>query len=581
MVISRGVIFLPIIFFIALATAAAFVLPPQNVRVVCASGRAHFDGCAGAGQESAANAPFDAGVISLWGGARESIALKADGTVWTWGINNCILGNGSCGKLGDGTILERDVPVEVHGPGDVGYLQNITAIMGGEHHNYALKDDGTVWAWGGNFFGQLGDGTWTNTTTPVQVSGLTSVKSLGGRGYHSLAVKTDGTVWAWGYNSRGQLGHATSGCGSMSANCSNVPVQVIGITNVLTVTGGGFFSLALMSDHTVTGWGANEHGQLGNGNMTDQPSPVQASSVLSNVVQVSGGWKHAVALTSDGTVWTWGDNTEGEIGNGITSTVGISVPLQVPGLDHVVEVSAGDRFTAALKDDGTVWTWGWNGFGQLGNGTETDSASPVQVHNLSNVDLMAARDYHDLARKTDGTVWAWGSGGNGELGDNHPVDSSLPVQVLFGAAPNTPTPTNTPTATATVGATATQTATPTPLTGPVTDLQVTKTGKRVSATQHKYKVKVKNIGGNAAADVQVTDKVRNQYTIERVRAPGWVCETVGREITCTRAVLDVGAMMKVIVVVTTNSNTGRNCAGVSTSTSELNLGNNRACARVR
>jgi YD repeat-containing protein len=282
--------------------------------------------------------------------------------------------------------------------------------------------------------GQLGDGTYTNTVIPVRVSGLTSVRSLGGRGYHNLAIQSNGTVWAWGWNSRGQLGHdtSTSPCPApLAGTCSNVPVQVIGITNPLTVTGGGFFSLALMPDHTLRAWGANEFGQLGDGSYMDRSTPVPVSSVLSNVVQVSAGWKHAVALRSDGTVWTWGDNTYGQIGNGSTSTQGISVPFQVAGLNNARAVSGGDRFTAILNADGTVWTWGWNGFGQLGDGTNTDRSTPVQVVGLNNVIAIAARDYHALAIKSDGTVWAWGSGGNGELGNNDTKDRNTPVQVLF------------------------------------------------------------------------------------------------------------------------------------------------------
>jgi YD repeat-containing protein len=217
----------------------------------------------------------------------------------------------------------------------------------------------------------------------------------------------------------------------LAGTCSNVPVQVLGITNPLIVTGGGFFSLALMPDHTLRAWGANEYGQLGDGSTTDRSAPVHASSILSNVVQVSAGWKHAVALTADGKVWTWGDNTTGQIGIGLTSTTGVSVPIQVPGLSNIIDVSGGDRFTAALKADGTVWTWGWNGFGQLGDGTNTDRTVPVQVTGLNNVILMAARDYHVLVVKSDGSVWAWGSGGNGELGNKNFTDSNLPVQVIF------------------------------------------------------------------------------------------------------------------------------------------------------
>ena len=158
--------------------------------------------------------------------------------------------------------------------------------------------------------------------------------------------------------------------------------------------------------------------------------------MLSHVVQLSAGWIHAVALTDDGHVWAWGDNTDGEIGNGITSTQGISVPLEVPGLSNVIGVSGGDSFSGALKDDGTVWTWGQNQFGQLGNASNVAQSSvPVQVFGLDHVKIYAARDYHNLAVKEDGTVWAWGSGENGELGNNLTSDSNVPVQVLFAPPP--------------------------------------------------------------------------------------------------------------------------------------------------
>ena len=143
----------------------------------------------------------------------------------------------------------------------------------------------------------------------------------------------------------------------------------------------------------------------------------------------------SVALTDDGHVWAWGDNLEGEIGLGIMTTWGISLPVQVPNLSGVVSVSAGDRFTGALKADGTVWTWGANQFLQLGNATNVAYSSvPVQVFGLEHVKIYAARDYHDLVVKDDETVWAWGSGQYGELGDNLATDSSVPVQVLFGQA---------------------------------------------------------------------------------------------------------------------------------------------------
>jgi alpha-tubulin suppressor-like RCC1 family protein len=169
---------------------------------------------------------------------------------------------------------------------------------------------------------------------------------------------------------------------------------------------------------------------------------VSVSNILSNVVQVSAGWKHAVALTSDGKVWAWGNNAEGAIGNGVTSTAGVTTPFQVPGLSNVIGVSAGDRFTGILKADGTVWTWGAMNdstqYGQLGVGTFVGATSPVKVTGgLTNVILYAARDYHDLAVKSDGSVWAWGSGDQGELGNCKFVHSPVPVRVLF-PSPDSP-----------------------------------------------------------------------------------------------------------------------------------------------
>jgi alpha-tubulin suppressor-like RCC1 family protein len=386
-----------------------------------------------------ASTPHD--IISIWGGARETIALRADGTVFTWGLNGCDPNHfttGLCGKLGDGTTTDRSLPIEVHGPGNVGNLDSVTAIMGGEHDNLALRTDGTLWAWGANFVGQLGTGNYTDTETPVQVTSLISVTKLGGRGYHSLAVDANGTVWAWGWNKSGELGHDTTGLACpapLFGTCSNVPVQVVGLTNPLTVTGGGFFSLALMPDHTVMGWGANNYGELGDASYTQRAAPVHASAVLSHVVNISAGWTHAVALTDDGHVWTWGDNSKGEIGNGVTSTTGISVPYEVPGLQNVVGVSGGDSWTGALLADGTVVTWGYNMFGQLGDGNFNDRSTPGVVPGLTNVKLFAARDYHGIAVKQDGTVWDWGSGMHGELGHNAVNNSAVPVQVQFSAPP--------------------------------------------------------------------------------------------------------------------------------------------------
>ena len=370
-----------------------------------------------------------ADVISIWGGARGTVVLKSDGTVWTWGAN-------FGGKLGVGmssTNLGRVlVPAEVHGPGDVGFLNSVKAIMGGEVHNVALTTDGRVFDWGANAFGVLGNGSTNEAHTPVQVSGLTSIIALGGRGYHTLAIKSDGTVWAWGWNSTGELGNGTT-------NATTVPVQVVGLTNPIAVSGGYHYSLALMPDGTVYQWG---HGRaIGN-----SYTPVLVPG-LTNVSTISAGWDHALALTSNKTVWAWGKNGVGEIGDGTTNTR--SAPVLVAGLSNVVMVSGGDWHSAALRADGSVWKWGRNDVGQLGNGA-SDGAGNYVAHPLpakiqfdnygagfSNVVQVAARDWHNLAVKADGSVWQWGANDQGQCGDNTTNDRWRPVMVS-GLGPRVP-----------------------------------------------------------------------------------------------------------------------------------------------
>jgi alpha-tubulin suppressor-like RCC1 family protein len=363
--------------------------------------------------------------VSVWGGARAAILLKADGSVLTWGMN-------SNGQLGNGTTTDSPLPVQVLGTNAAGNLTGVTAIMGGEEHNVALKSDGTVWAWGMNAFNQLGNGGTADSATPVQVSGLTSVVALGARAYHTLAIKSDGTVWSWGNDKYGALGIGVND----SRPDYPIPVQVPGLSNPLMVTAGYGFSLALMSDHTLMAWGDNSNGQIGDGTNTSRYTPVPVQGI-DHVIQVSAGWNHSVAIKSDGTVWTWGENTwigvypgVGKLGNGTTADS--FLPTQVPGLAGAIQASAGDSFTAVLLRDGTVWTFGANGAGQLGTGSFTvQSLLPVQVQGLNNVVSLTARDHHAQAIRNDGTVWSWGSGQNGELGNGTTQNSAIPVQVTL------------------------------------------------------------------------------------------------------------------------------------------------------
>jgi alpha-tubulin suppressor-like RCC1 family protein len=357
-----------------------------------------------------------ADVVSIWGGARGTVVRKSDDTVWTWGAN-------FGGKLGVGlaqlSLTRVLVPTEVHGAGNAGFLNSVTAIMGGEVHNVALKSDGTVWGWGNNFFGQVGDGTTDDAWAPVQTSGLSSIIALGGRGYHTLAIEADGSVWGWGWNSAGELGDGTT-------NRTTVPVKVVGLTKPAAVSAGYKFSIALMTNGAVFQWG---HGRV----VASSFNPVQVAN-LSNIVAISAGWDHALALRSDHTVWTWGQNNYGEIGDGGLGNR--TNPVQVTTLSNIIAISGGDWHSSALDSSGMIWKWGRNDTGQLGNGAadayQHPSPAKIQLDNygngFSNVVLMAARDYHNIAIKADGSVWQWGANDQGQCGDNTTVDRWRPVQ---------------------------------------------------------------------------------------------------------------------------------------------------------
>ena len=322
-------------------------------------------------------------------------------------------GNNSYGQ-GNGTTSDSSTPLQIS------CFSSVNSLSGGGLHSLGLKADGTVATWGYNFDAELGNGTTTNSLTPVQVSGLTGVTAIAGGEIFSLALKSDGTVWTWGFNGEGELGNGTT-------TNSSTPVQVTGLTGITAIAGGEGHGLALKSDGKVYAWGDNWGGQLGNGTTINSTAPVQVSS-LTGVTAIAGGWYHSLALKSDGSVWAWGTNNAGQLGNGSTSYFS-SAPVQVSGLTSVSAIAGGAMYSLALKSDGTVWAWGSNNYGQLGNGTTTSSSTPVQVSSLTGVTAIAAGSGHALALKSNDTVWAWGYGGNGQLGNGATSNSSTPVQV--------------------------------------------------------------------------------------------------------------------------------------------------------
>jgi alpha-tubulin suppressor-like RCC1 family protein len=340
-------------------------------------------------------------------GEYHTVAIGSDGTLWAWGYNYY-------GQLGDGTTTDRHSPVQI------GTDTNWVFVAAGSIHTVALKSDGTLWAWGYNGHGQLGDGSTTQRTSPVQMGTGTNWVAVAAGWIHTVALKSDGTLWAWGYNGCGQLGD-----GSTIDRYS--PVQIGSGTNWVSVAAGGEYTLALKSNGTLWALGRNNYGQLGDGSTIDRYSPVQIGSGT-NWVSVAAGWGHTIALKSDGTLWAWGYNGNGQLGNGTANDS--HSPVQIGSGTNWVSVAARMFHTVALKSDGTLWAWGSNYYAQLGDGTATDRYSPKQEYTHStNWVSVAAGVEHAVALKSDCTLWAWGNNYFGQLGDGTTTQRTSPIQI--------------------------------------------------------------------------------------------------------------------------------------------------------
>jgi YD repeat-containing protein len=301
-------------------------------------------------------------------------------------------------------------------------LSDIRAISAGHMHCLAVKSDGTVWAWGWNEYGQLGDGTTTDSQSPAQVKNLDGVESVVASFGSSLALKSDGTVWGWGSNMNGELA-----CGTETP-FYYAPVQAKGLAGVQKIVCGDNHAVALKSDGTVWAWGDNLNNEIGDGTETIQyRTPVQLIG-LSGIQDIAACAAHSLAVKSDGTVWAWGNNSRGELGNGTYADS--NIPVQVSNLSNIQAVATGAYHSMALESGGSVWAWGSNSQGQLGNGTSTGSNIPIQIIEFSEGKAISGGLHHSVALKTDGTVWAWGSNGYGQLGNETPTYSDIPVQVI-------------------------------------------------------------------------------------------------------------------------------------------------------
>ena len=318
-------------------------------------------------------------------------------TLYGWGHNYY-------GQLGDGTIQLKDKPVRIGATDD--WLQ----VSAGDKHNLAIRIDGTLWTWGHNQHGQLGDGTYVQRNSPIKIDSSTDWLRVSAGNAHSLAIRKDGTLWAWGANGNGQLGDGT--------NISKMyPTQVGTSRDWIRIDAGTSMSAAIKRDGTIWVWGA--------GFINRSNEPVRYSS-STNWKDLSLGVAHLLAIQSDGTLWAAGWNAEGQLGDGTKSDRNKLV--QVGQSRDWALVSAGRYHSLGIKQDGSLWAWGSNEDGQLGDGTKVDKMMPVRIGSSQNWKHVSTGSYDSIAIKQDGSLWTWGNNQYGQSGDGTKVDKLSPVR---------------------------------------------------------------------------------------------------------------------------------------------------------
>ncbi|MFZ5572061.1 MAG: PKD domain-containing protein [Thermodesulfobacteriota bacterium] len=340
-------------------------------------------------------------------GIKNTLARKIDGTLWVWGDN-------WSGQIGNDTFENSIIPFQV------GYDSNWKIVAVSEYHCIAMKFDGSLWAWGRNFYNQVGDTSIEVCNHPVRFGNDTDWRFITTGEHFSVALKTNGTLWAWGYNDSGQLG-----IGNMKK--ADHPVQVGSDADWSYIAAGKSHVVAVKNDGTLWAWGENRYGQLGNGSENESMIPIQIG-FDEDWDFVDAGYYHSIGHKKNGTIWTWGYNGSGQLGSLIVP--GSNVPIQVGLENDWGMIAAGGLHTLAIKTDGSLWTWGDNQYGQLGvQLASRNFYTPVQVGNDNQWDAVAGGGRHSMARKKDGTLWTWGSNAYGQLGIGSDEDTHDPTVV--------------------------------------------------------------------------------------------------------------------------------------------------------
>ena len=345
-----------------------------------------------------------------------------ENTIWSWGQNNFF--GTAYGTLGDNTTVNKSSPVSV-----VGGFTNWCQVSS-QLHSLAVRTNGTAWGWGRANYGILGDNSTVNKSSPVLIlGGFTDWCQLSGGSNFSLGVRTNGTAWAWGSNSVAQLGDNT-------AVDKSSPVSVVGgFTDWCQIEAGNAHSLAVRTNGTAWAWGNGGGGALGDNTIANKSSPVSVVGGFTDWCQVSGGYKLSLGVRQNGTAWAWGYNASGQLGTntagGGTST---SSPVSVVGgFTDWCQVAAGYRHSLGVRTNGTLYAWGCNQYGRLGDNTDVAKSSPVSVVGGFTDWCQVSGGYrHSAGVRTNGTAWGWGNGASGQLGNNATDNKPSPVSVVGG-----------------------------------------------------------------------------------------------------------------------------------------------------